>query len=386
MATMVDVARDAGVSLSTVSYALSGVRPVSEATKQRINESIQRLGFRRNAAAASLASRRTYVLAILYPFLKDGIPSTVADMIAAVEKEAQRHGYEIVIWPQSDPEVVVEMALEGKADALIVMEVLMADRRVAELRAAGIPVSLIGRTGDDVDISFVDVDFAAAVAEAVARLADLGHRHMVFINHFHRQEGARYGAAVRASEAFTRELAIRGIEGIEVQAEDNRSAGEEALEEILERHPNTTALVIMNEKAAFGVTGAAPRRGVAIPEDLSIISIVTSTETAENTGGGLTSLDVRGEEIGHFAAVALMESIGVTASDRTPPPTVTDRAKEDPTSDRTPPPPVTDRAGEDPTSDPTPPPRQALVPCDFVDRGSIAPPRTTPNITISTQK
>lgn len=333
MATMQDVARAAGVSLSTVSYALSGARPVSTETKVRVADAISQLGYRRNSAATSLARRRTDVIALLYPVLPGGISSTAARMIFVAEERARAHGYELVIWPQDDPNVVVEMALEGKADAVIVMEVAVADRRVAALQESGIPVSLIGRTGDDDAVSFVDVDFDDAVEEAVSRLANLGHKSIVLINHLHQPEGARYGAAVRASAAFSAHASRLGIEGLEIQVADTRAAGSQGWQDICDGCPSATALIVMNEKASVGVVAAAHRSGRRIPDDLSVIAIVTSPEAAELVSPELSALEVRADEIGALAVEGLMSTIKGSVT-----------------------------------------PEHHLVPCDYVDRGSVTRP------------
>ncbi len=99
MATMQDVARRAQVSLSTVSYALSGTRPVSDATRRRIEDAMAELGYQPNAMARGLASRRSHVLALIYPAMEKGLGGTVAEFVSSAAETARENGYHLVLWP-----------------------------------------------------------------------------------------------------------------------------------------------------------------------------------------------------------------------------------------------------------------------------------------------
>lgn len=312
--TMADVAQDAGVSLSTVSYVLSGVRPVSEETKRRVHASIERLDFRRNSSAASLASKRTYVMAVLYPALSAGVSLTAAKIIAAAEERAREAGYQLVIWPQSDADSVVELARQGRADAVLVMEVSTHDLRVERLRAANIPVALIGRTGNVEGLACVDVDFDATLAAALDHLGHHGHRRIALINHPRLRLGQEYGAGRLASEAFERLCAERRLEGLVVETEDSRRGGEHAFDRICSEGPGTTALVVMNEQALFGVLASAHHRGLDVPTHLSIVSIVTSAELSESVDPPLTSLEMRADDMGRRGVELLLSVIADPAA------------------------------------------------------------------------
>lgn len=332
-ATMQDVAREAGVSLSTVSYVLSGVRPVSQATQDRVGAAIERLDFRRNAAAVNLASRRTRVIALVYPVLDLGISRTAAEFVRGATVRASEMGYDLVVWPHTEPDQIVELVRAGKADAILLMEVELADPRVAVLRAQKIPFAMIGRTIDDAGVAWVDVDFAATVVSAMDRLTRLGHTHLGLINHASSTHGHRYGAGVRASGAFADAVAHLPLSGHEVFCDESPQAGRQALAELLEADPLLTAVLTMNEDATFGVLAEAQARGLDIPRDLSVLSLVTSPRVAALYSPPLSSFDVRGEETGGVAIDSLLRVIAKDAM-----------------------------------------PEGVLTHCDFHDRGSVAVP------------
>jgi DNA-binding LacI/PurR family transcriptional regulator len=148
MATMQDVARFAKVSLSTVSYAMSDARPVSAATKARIESAMQELGYHRNEAARSLASRRSRVLALTFPAMQQGLSGTVSEFVASAAETAASHGYHLVLWPfgAHQPLEIRDLAQQGMADGVLLMEVRLEDPRVEALRESGVPFTMIGRT------------------------------------------------------------------------------------------------------------------------------------------------------------------------------------------------------------------------------------------------
>src|SRR5262245_21615277 len=97
MATMADIAKRAGVSLSTVSYALSGKRPISDATRRRVLAAIDELDFRPHAAGRALASKRSNTIAILYPSPAQGWTEMPLEFVIGAAEEAARHGYSLVL-------------------------------------------------------------------------------------------------------------------------------------------------------------------------------------------------------------------------------------------------------------------------------------------------
>ncbi|WP_030045390.1 LacI family DNA-binding transcriptional regulator, partial [Streptomyces resistomycificus] len=182
MAKITDVARRAGVSPSTVSYALSGKRPISDATRRRVREAVRELGYRPHAGARSLAGSRSKVLALVAP-LRAGVHVPVVTQFAvSVVTTARRHDHDVLLMTQEEGEEGLRRVADtALADALIVMDVQLHDSRLPLLRRLADPSVLIGLPASPEGLTCVDLDFKAAGEACVEHLARLGHRVVALV-------------------------------------------------------------------------------------------------------------------------------------------------------------------------------------------------------------
>jgi len=312
MATMKDVALRAGVSLSTVSYALNENRPITDATRDRVMRAIADLGYTRNAAARTLAGSRSHVLALVLPPGDAGLGATLGSFVSGAADQAERYGYSLVVWPfaKEDSQKVGRLVRERLADGVLVMEVALQDARIDALERAGTPFTMIGRTRDLTGRSWVDIDFDATVVEAIDRLVALGHRSIALINHSAAKLESGYGAAVRTRDAFMMISLTMGLDVQHVPCEDTPLAGQAAVADVLAGDPSTTAFITMNEMATFGVITELARRGYRIPQDMSVFGIVTSPIISAISYPPLTCLQAPGVAIGATAVHELIEVLG----------------------------------------------------------------------------
>lgn len=310
---MQDVARLANVSLSTVSYALSDARPVSAATKARIEAAMAQLGFQRNAAARSLASRRSHVLALIFPAMQQGLGGTVSEFVASAAETASTHGYQLVLWPlgANQPREIRELAQQAQADGVLLMEVLLEDPRVDALRAVGVPFTMIGRTAQIAGLSYVDIDFAQTMEDAVAHLAGLGHERIAFLNHSVASQTEGYGPTVRALDGYTEAMLRRGLVPTAVLCDESPGAGRLAMSDLFAQTPGLTAVITMNEIATFGAAVEVRARGLQIPRDFSILGTVTSPGVGAMSSPPLTTMHAPGADLGRLAVQALLALLKV---------------------------------------------------------------------------
>ena len=314
MVTLQNVADRAGVSLSTASYVLSGKRPVGEDASARVRAAISELGYTANFAARSLASARTRVIALIYPALETGLGSTVQELVQAASDTAREHGYALVLWPftAEQPSEITALARQGLADGILVMEVSLEDQRVAALDAADIPFTMIGRTAELGGLSWVDVDFDATIETAISLLVGQGHRHIALINHSDAAAATGYAPIFRAECAFRRGMKARGLTPIDVRAADNPHGGRQTTAQLLDKHPELTAIITMNELATFGVLEELNHRALTIPDDISIVSVVSSAAVSGLMHPPLTTLAVPGGILGRQAVLNLLSQLGET--------------------------------------------------------------------------
>ena len=130
MATLADVARHAGVAASTVSYVLSGKRPVSVATRGRVERSIELLGYQPHAGARALASSRSRVIALVVPLCSDLYLPVMTEIAIAVTTTARQFGYDVLLLTNDEgAEGIRRVAVSARADAMILTDVSMDDQR-----------------------------------------------------------------------------------------------------------------------------------------------------------------------------------------------------------------------------------------------------------------
>lgn len=145
MVRITDVARHAGVSPSTVSYALSGKRPISEATRRRVHTSIRELGYRPHAGARALASSRTRVLALVTPLREGGDVTAAMRFAAHVVTAARRHDHDVLLLTQEEGEEGLRrVADSAMADGIIIVAARPHDAPLPLLRGLGRPCVLVG--------------------------------------------------------------------------------------------------------------------------------------------------------------------------------------------------------------------------------------------------
>jgi len=310
MPTMQDVAKHAGVALSTVSYAINGTRPISEETRQRIFAAMDELGYQPNALARGLASKRSRIIALLFPS-KRGLGLTELEFVISATEAARANGYHLVLWSTEirDPNELKELMQQGLVDGVLVMEIHENDERINLLSQIDFPFTMIGRCANNEGINHVDIDFGQTMRTVIEHLSDLGHSHVAFVNHPKAEVEAGYGPAVRAQHRFVETIAAHALSGRICYCEPRPEAGYEVTDELLAQDPALTAIIVMNDRAIPGIMRAIRKRGWQIPKDFSIIAIVSSAKTAEMTTPTLTTAEAPAYELGRLSTEMLIEQL-----------------------------------------------------------------------------
>jgi DNA-binding LacI/PurR family transcriptional regulator len=304
-----EIARRAGVSRSTVSYALSGKRFVSEPTRRRIQAVIDELDYRPNAAARSLREGRTRTLGLVIPPASLRLTDVQLGFVASVVEAAARVDLDVLLSPSGgDHDRSFERIISGRrVDGVILMEIRLEDQRVTRLQQTGLPFVTIGHTAHPHGTCWIDLDYATLLARCVHHLADLGHHHIALINRSAELLAAGYGPAHRALTGFTQAITERGLTGIDLCCGDDPAAGETCLHQLRHDHPDITAITTINEAALPGIQRALDRAHIAVPQHLSITGI-TARHCAEDFRPPLTAADVP-TEMGAHAVDLLLERI-----------------------------------------------------------------------------
>ena len=304
MATIKDVAREAGVSISTVSHTLSGKRPISEPTRRRVLEAVERLGYRPSWTARSLASGRTRVIGLVVADISNPFYPTAA---RGVEDVANARDYSLVICSTDGDERrergYIDVLEARQVDGIIYMAGLATNRRLGELVArGGIPVVAADEQLAELDLPGVFLMNDRAGIMVADHLVALGHQRLGFIG------GPRHLPTVRRRLAGFVDGA--GAHGLAIPDEcvtfsDNRAEGGQlAAAVLMALDEPPTAVFVANDMMALGVLEYCRSAGITVPGDLSVVG-VDDLPVARLVG--LTTIRQPMYEIGAAAARILFE-------------------------------------------------------------------------------
>jgi len=243
--------------------------------------------------------------------VEGAIGGTGGEFVRSAAEHAREQGFQLVLWPFRSDEgrEVRNLARQGMADGVLVMEVVNDDQRIRMLEEARVPYAMIGRTQDVETRPSVDIDFDATVEQALDHLMAEGHTHIGFINHSQAMIDTGYGPAVRASSAFDRMTAERGLVALNRACEDSPVVGRAVTADLLATDPELTAIVTMNELATFGVYAELQSRNLAVGEDVSVLGIVSSPGVGTLSYPPLTTMHSPGTELGRLAVDCLLSQL-----------------------------------------------------------------------------
>ncbi|SDD54016.1 transcriptional regulator, LacI family [Sanguibacter gelidistatuariae] len=305
MATIDDVARSAGVSTSTVSYVLSGKRPISAPTRHRVEKAIRDLGYRPHAGARALASNRTNVIALMAPLRVDVNVNVIMQFVTGVVTSARSFEHDVLLLTQDDDAGLDRVASGSMVDALVVMDIEADDPRVPVLAALRQPTILIGLPRQPQGLSCVDLDFDGAGHLAVSHLAALGHTRIGLIGSPLAVLERHTTYAERLLRGFNAEVAEIGVQAVHVSCESSQTGAVDAVDRLLADMPDVTGVVVHNEVALPYVVSALRERGRGTPENISVLAVCPS-DVAEAQPVPLTSINLPAHAIGQVAVEMAM--------------------------------------------------------------------------------
>ncbi len=302
--SLADVAELAGVSTGTVSRALSKPDMISDATRTRVIDAVERLGYVANGAARALAMRRTMTVGAIVPrFGSSSFPT----LVQALEAKLASAGYTLLLSApgpgQTYSTTVLRVMLERGVDAIALLGAEQPQAIFTMLAAHSTPYVLMWAP-PEASAHCVGFDEPTASALVVEHLFGLGHRRIGYI-----------GAPVISSERarrrlhdLTRAVAQRGMtlcDGAVLEAEHGFQEGYEAMQAILGSKAKLTAVVCGSDYLAAGALSALDQAGVKVPQQLSLMSF-NDNAFAPFLHPPLTTVYLPIEEIGERTAELLI--------------------------------------------------------------------------------
>lgn len=306
--TMAEIAAHAGVALSTVSYVISGKRPVSEDMRARVLAAIAQLDYRPHGPARALASGTSHTIALFLPSPHWDLVPVQQTFVAGATQATSASDYSLLLsTAATDPEAIVRLVATHRADGVILMETLADDARVQKLQSAGLPFTLIGRTANTEGISYVDIDFGAAVRTSLAHLVGLGHRCIALFNFPPDQLDAGYTSALIARDAFAATTAELGIRGIHLSCPHPPEEASAVAAQLLASEPECTAAITTGWQFS-GLLAALRAADLHVPDEFSIVSVIAA-QYAQMLTPALTGIEWPAFEAGRLAAEMLIERL-----------------------------------------------------------------------------
>ncbi len=266
-----DIAERAGVSVATVSRALSGSSLVTDETRKRIHELARELNYRPNVSARNLRTRRS--MSVLLVVRDVGNPFYL-EILKGVEATARAAGYAVLMGnTENDPDREVEyfnMLRDGHADGMILMTGKLPEPQPGESAAVShLPIVVALEMIETAGFPHVQIDNSAAARSAVDHLIALGHRRIAHIAGplpevmaMHRRDG--YRAAMAAA-------GLPIPEGFEVRGDYLLESGEACATALFDLAEPPSAIFVANDEMAYGAIHALRRLGLDVPGDVSVV-------------------------------------------------------------------------------------------------------------------
>lgn len=307
--TIDDVAKRAGVSRATAGRVVGNYGNVSEKTRAKVMKAVKELDFRPNAIAQGLRSQNTKTLAAIIGNIKN---SYINALVFAIEDEAMKHGYNVLICNTNEQEQKeidhLQLAYSKRVDGILLTSVYTADHMIPDhlrhLYDGDVPIVLVDRKIKGLNVDLVQSNNEEASYKAAQHLISLGHRRIGLI-------GTRDYSTVRDRiRGYKRALKDTGIpldESIIVDAEyAQQHAGRTLTAKLLDENRDITALYVLNNMLCGGVLLELKRRGLEVPRD---ISLLTWDDEEVNQLFDITTVAQPVEETGQLATQRLLELI-----------------------------------------------------------------------------
>lgn len=272
MATIEDVARAAGVSISTVSYALSGKRRISEDTRRRVEDAAAALHYAPRASARALAANRSEIIAVTAPRHADTDPTAHMAFAMEVTIAARAHDYDTLLLVQDDAlSGMKRSARSALADGIIVLDVALHDERADLARTITCPTVFIGVPDSTNGLVCVDLDFELSIRQSIDALVEQGHRQIGLIGHPAETLARESNYPLRIQREFAKHASARGVDFVVVSPPTDDAA--DALDILFAEQPGTTGIVLSTANpVAVSLPAALAARDLSYPRDVSVIA------------------------------------------------------------------------------------------------------------------
>lgn len=257
--------------MATVSRVVNGNPNVKPTTRKKVLEAIDRLGYRPNAVARGLASKKTTTVGVIIPDISSIFYSELA---RGIEDIATMYKYNIILSnsdQNTDKELHLLNTMLGKqVDGIVFMGGNITDVHVEEFKRSPVPIVLAASVEEQAQTPSVNINYEQAIYDSVQLLVEKGHKRIAFVS----GPMSEPINSMRKLAGYKRALEEAGIafdEALVAEGDYSYDSGIEALANLLDQSDKPTAVIAATDEMALGVIHGAQDRGVSIPEDLEVI-------------------------------------------------------------------------------------------------------------------
>jgi DNA-binding LacI/PurR family transcriptional regulator len=330
--TIRDVAREAGVSVATVSRVLNNKPDASAEAREKVEVAIGKLGYARSTQWQQLTTGKTRAISLLFPHTDTNPSHIYLDFIAGVTSACEERGYRLDLVMRSlDERDLLDLYRSSKSDGTILMRVQLSDWRVDLLREMSLPFVMLGHTEEPAGATFIDYDFEAAVRMGLAHLLALGHRHIAYASPMPSKE-SQHGPTMRALRGYSNACIELELPQLHYHADHDLRHIRLMTANMLQEHPEITALVTMREMVETALFSAVHDAGLRVPDDISVLGL-TTPNGPELTSPALTAMEFPAWSMAYEAGRMMideLEGVDTTVKEVLWDPTLTVRASTSP--------------------------------------------------------
>lgn len=267
--TIYDVAREANVSMATVSRVVNGNPNVKPTTRKKVLETIERLGYRPNAVARGLASKKTTTVGAIIPDISSIFFS---ELTRGIEDIATMYKYNIIL-SNSDQNTekelrLIDTMLEKQVDGIIFMGGKITEDHVQQFKTANVPVVLAATHDETNSLPSINIDYKLAAYEATKTLIESTNEQPAFVtgNEYIQSNGLKYEGYLEA----LKEASIEVDENLIVEEECTYNGGLQAVSTLLEKKIKPKAIFVATDEMAVGVIHSLQDAGIKVPDEVQV--------------------------------------------------------------------------------------------------------------------
>ncbi len=287
--TIKDIARECGVSLSTVSLVLNNNPRISEETRAKVLAVVEKHGYQPNINARGLASRSSKTISVVVPHLNHVFADVYfGEIVSGIYDRATEQNYKVILdiantkFVQSHE--YINLLKSKRADGMLFIAASINDTYLKVFEDNGLPFLLVNHYFPSSALNYIAVDYRASAYQAADHLLEKGHRHIGVI------AGTNTYTGIEFRKAFIERCASRGIKESQLPWLDggkdwSQENGFEAARQLLAKNRKITAIMAGNDRMAIGAMRHVLKQGLKVPQDISVMGVDDIPEAAFTTPG-----------------------------------------------------------------------------------------------------